>query len=48
MKKLKLIWWAICGRLIIHKITFEGGIILSGVNQGILVLNNNFRNKEKE
>lgn len=36
MLRLKLIWWAICGRPIIHKIVFEGGVKYSATNALIM------------
>lgn len=45
--RLKLLWWAICGRPIIHKVIFDGGFSLDKSNRNVLILNNIVRKREQ-
>ena len=40
MARLRLIWWAICGKPIIHKVVFVGGFNLDKSNRNVLIQNN--------
>ena len=40
--RIKLVWWATCGRPIVHKVIFEDGITLNKCNRNVLLSNNKF------